>query len=70
MDLLDTPGENSAMDDSQDDILLDAIDSVAIDVLEALGNDNDARYDFFHQFVSLAIDIKRSHRGYREAQED
>ena len=36
------------------DLFLDAVDTVVIDVLERLGDDPDARYAFFRRFLALA----------------
>lgn len=39
---------------TDNDLLLDLIESVAVDVLTRLGDDPDARFDFFKRFVELA----------------
>jgi len=39
---------------TDEDLLLHLIDSVALDVLDRIGGDPDARYQFFNRFVELA----------------
>jgi hypothetical protein len=47
-------GTLTAMDTSADDLLLDMIESVAADVLAKIGDNPDARFEFFKEFVALA----------------
>jgi hypothetical protein len=41
---------------TDDDLLLDMIESVTLDVLARIGEDPDARYQFFKGFVALATE--------------
>ena len=48
------------MDSSTNDaLLLDMIESVALDVLARIGHDPDARFEFFRRFVALAQEVVR-----------
>lgn len=40
--------------DTDDDLILDLLESVTLDVLERIGDDSEARYQFFKRFVELA----------------
>lgn len=40
--------------DTDDNLILDLLESVTLDVLDRIGNDPEARYQFFKRFVELA----------------
>jgi len=45
------------MDDfSYDELVLDAIDTIVLDVLQRLGDDTDARFAFFRRLLDVARD--------------
>jgi hypothetical protein len=41
-------------DETDDELLLVLINSVAADVLERIGDDRERRYEFFRQYIDLA----------------
>ena len=45
--------------DTEDDLFLDLIESVAPDVLVRIGDDPDARYEYFRRLVELARRVVR-----------
>ena len=46
------------MDDfTDDDVFLDAIDTVVLDVLQRLGEDSEARFRFFQRLLEVARDV-------------
>ena len=54
--------------DTDDDLLLDLIESITLDVLDRLGDNPDARYESFKRFVARAQDAigdqgRAPHRG-------
>ena len=49
---------------TNDDLLLDMIEDIALDVLARIGEDSDARYEFFKGFVALAKEtVQRAEAG-------
>lgn len=44
---------------SDDDLLLDMIESISLDVLRQIGSDPEARYLFFRRFLALAKETIR-----------
>ena len=53
------------MDDfSDDDLFLDAVDTIVLDALQRLGNDPAARFAFFRGLVTVAREVAgRSDQG-------
>jgi hypothetical protein len=52
---------------SDNDLLLDMIEFVALDVLARIGDDPDARFRFFKRFVALAQEALREAEETRQA---
>jgi len=49
------------MDDlTNDDLILDAVDTVVLDVLDRIRDDPDARYAFFRRLLALAQQATRA----------
>ena len=53
--------------DTDNDLFLDLIESVALDVLTRIGDDPDARYSFFKRFLVLAQNVVVDAGGSRRA---
>lgn len=55
------PATNADMDDlTNDDLILDAVDTVVLDVLDRIRDDPDARYAFFRRLLALAQQATRA----------
>jgi len=51
------PRQDGRMDDfTDDDLFLDAVDTIVLDVLQRLGDDRDARFAFLRRLLDVARD--------------